>query len=255
MGKFLKRRIVLLPLLTLLGTYLVYLGYFTLRSRSILFPSHTINSPAQPLAESKLFWVHDSHDSVQVFVKAPDTSGIRPLFLVAHGNRTLIDDWRFNAEAICRRGFVFAAVEYPGYGRSSGEASQKRIRTFFLKAIDTLFTMPIIDTTRLVIYGRSIGGGVAADIAQFRTPSLLVLHSTFSSIADMARKRLLPPFVVRDPFDTKAVVRWIDAPVVIAHGTKDKMIPFENARILHRQKPESLLLLPWQLNMAYLYDA
>jgi fermentation-respiration switch protein FrsA (DUF1100 family) len=84
-----------------------------------------------------------------------------------------------------------------------------------------------------------VGGGVACALAHERTPAALILQSTFSSVTRFAKRYLAPSFLVRDPFDNAGVVEQLHAPIFIAHGTHDRVIPFSHALELHRRAPQA----------------
>jgi len=82
---------------------------------------------------------------------------------------------------------------------------------------------------RIVAYGRSVGGGAAADLSRDRPVRALALQSTFSSVAAMARQALLPGFLVRDAFDNRRAVADFQGPILLMHGVQDEVIPYEHA--------------------------
>jgi uncharacterized protein len=128
-------------------------------------------------------------------------------------------------------------LEYPGYGRSGGRPSRASITAAMRAAYDTLAARPEVDARRIVACGRSLGGAAVCDLSRERPLAALVLVSTFTRVTDFARRYLVPPFLVRDPFDNLAAVARFDGPLLIVHGRNDAMIPFDHARRLHRAAP------------------
>ena len=124
--------------------------------------------------------------------------------------------------------------EYRGYGRSAGKPSEKEIAADMIRFYDLLIRRADVDPSRIVFHGRSVGGGVAADLATRRTPAALILESTFSSIAAMALKFGAPPFLLKHPFRTDRVVEGLDVPMLIFHGTRDTVVPVSHGRRLHK---------------------
>jgi fermentation-respiration switch protein FrsA (DUF1100 family) len=122
--------------------------------------------------------------------------------------------------------------EYRGYGRSAGDPSQARITDDFVAFHDILVDREEVDTPRIVFHGRSLGGAVVAQLARFRTPMGMILESTFTSVVDFARKLFVPRALIADPFDTEAVLRELHAPLLIFHGRRDSVVPFEHGRQL-----------------------
>ena len=76
-------------------------------------------------------------------------------------------------------GMAVLLVEYPGYGFSEGKPSRNTIRETLQVAYDHLANLPIVDRNRMVIWGRSLGGGAAGDLIMDRAAAAFILQSTF----------------------------------------------------------------------------
>lgn len=157
-----------------------------------------------------------------------------PLVIFGHGNGELIDDWPPQLQPYLDAGLSVLLVEYRGYGRSPGTPSQRGIVEDFVAAYDDVVARPEIDADRVVLHGRSIGGGVLAQLAAHRPCAALVLESTFTSLAAMARGYLVPTLLLRHPFRTDRVLAQLDVPVLVLHGTHDDIIPVRHGRRLAR---------------------
>ena len=82
------------------------------------------------------------------------------------------------------------------------------------------------------MHGRSLGGGIACGLAAIRSPQAMILESTFARLADMAWQYLMPSFLVLDEYNNQQVLAHYERPVLIMHGTEDKLIPFSHAQRL-----------------------
>ena len=168
-----------------------------------------------------------------------------PVFVVAHGNGEVIDDWPPSLAELQRQGYGVLLVEYPGYGRSTGEPTEEIIAAALIDAYDWLISQPTVDADRIFLFGFSVGGGAIGTLAARRPSAALVLMSTFSSVRALAGRFYLPTFLVRDPFDNLAVIRRYSNPTLLIHGLHDITIPYTNTALLHQVSPNSkLLLLP-----------
>ena len=177
------------------------------------------------------------------YLPAHGGGGAGPLLIYTHGNGELIDDWVDGFEAPRGWGMNVLLVEYPGYGRSGGAPSERSIRAAMLAAYDWASAQPEVDPKRIVGYGRSLGGGAICALAGLRHLDALVLESTFTSVRAMAKRLGVPGFMVLDPFDNLARVREFDGPILFVHGTRDSIVPVDEARALHAAAARSELEL------------
>ena len=124
-------------------------------------------------------------------------------------------------------------IDYRGYGKSTGRIKKEHhIYIDGLAAWNFLISEKGIDPEDIIIWGRSLGGGVAAEIAQYKTIAALVLESTFYSLEDIARRQywFLPtPWLLNFHFNNGRKLKNIIAPVVIIHSAEDDYIPFHQA--------------------------
>jgi uncharacterized protein len=123
-------------------------------------------------------------------------------------------------------------VEYPGYGRSHGKPSEASIREAQLAAYDFLVRQPAVDPSRIIAYGRSLGGGAACALIRERPVAALILESTFTSVRPLARRFGLIGPLLLDPFDNLSAVETYAHPTLMLHGEKDLVIPVAHAREL-----------------------
>jgi len=126
-------------------------------------------------------------------------------------------------------------IEYPGYGRSEGSPSQKNISHAFNAGYDYLVSRKDVDPNRIILFGRSVGGGAVCALASNKPSAALILQSTFTSVRSFASSFLAPGFLVRDPFDNLAVVSTYTSPILIIHGKNDDIIPFSHGKALYEK--------------------
>ncbi|HXG11943.1 MAG TPA: alpha/beta hydrolase [Gemmataceae bacterium] len=125
--------------------------------------------------------------------------------------------------------------DYPGYGKSEGKPTEAGCYAAADAAYDWLVREKQVPPERLLLYGGSLGGAVATDLAVRRPHRALVLVSAFTSIPEMAQEVYpwLPArWLVRNQFDNLAKIGQCTQPVFIAHGTADSLVPFAHAERL-----------------------
>jgi uncharacterized protein len=185
-----------------------------------------------------------------------------PLLIHAHGNGELIDIQTRSVDAARAAGIAVFLVEFPGYGRSGGDPSEETVTAALVAAYDWAKRDARVDATRIVGYGRSLGGGAVAQLAARRPLAALVLESTFASIGEMVRAKGIPGWLVVNEFDTHAVLAKYSGPVLILHGTLDQTFPVAHAHSLRAASPHATLHLQvcghndcppqWELVLSFL---
>jgi fermentation-respiration switch protein FrsA (DUF1100 family) len=122
--------------------------------------------------------------------------------------------------------------DYPGYGKSGGQPSEAGCYAAADVAYDWLTKIKKVPAEKLLLYGGSLGGGVATDLATRKPHRALVLVSTFTSVPDIAQESFwwMPArWLVRNRFDNLGKIATCPKPIFIAHGTADRLVPVTHA--------------------------
>lgn len=169
-----------------------------------------------------------------------------PLVVFFHGNAESAGSNIGHVRHYRDAGFAVLIPEYRGYAGAAGTPTEAGIVDDAMWFIDEARRDPRVDE-RLVLHGRSLGGGVAAQIAaaQVRAgkgPDALILESSFTSIAAFARKQLVPAFLLRSPFRTDRVLASLERPVLILHGSDDTLIPISHAQANAKRAKDATLV-------------
>ena len=171
--------------------------------------------------------------SLVAWWRPPDQEKATVLFF--GGNAGSIADRRFFLEMLAGRGYGILGVNYRGYGGSTGSPSEKGIYTDGLSAFDFLVGKRSIAPRTVVVFGQSIGGTVATQVALKRQVTGIVLESGFTSAQAMARRVVpfLPLWLLMTyHFDNLDRVRHIECPKLFVHGQKDETVPFPQGKAL-----------------------
>lgn len=172
------------------------------------------------------------------FVPAPAAAGTVLFF---HGNAGNISHRMDYLLMFHRLGYNTLIFDYRGYGQSSGSPSESGTYLDAQAAWRYLTETKEIPSTRVVLFGESLGGAVAAWLAAREKPALLVLASVFTSIPDMAAK--IYPFLPvrllsRFEYSTIDYLRTVTCPVLVAHSPQDDIVPFTHGEALYQIAPE-----------------
>jgi hypothetical protein len=157
-----------------------------------------------------------------------------PAVLYFHGNAEIIDHQHRIVNRYNDLGISVLLVEYRGYGRSTGKPSQAGILDDALAFHQRLGQRDDVDADRIFYHGRSLGGGVAAALADKQSPKALVLESTFASMALLTDHYSVPSFLLKHPFRSDRVLRRAEFPVLVFHGVSDVITPVGEARTLNK---------------------
>ena len=163
------------------------------------------------------------------------------------GNAEEVSGQVLDADALAP--WSLAAFNYRGYGLSEGRPSEAALVADALVAYDRFAVREDVDPARIVVFGRSLGGGVAVQLAAARPVRGVVLVSPFDSLKSVGRRHY--PFVpvsllLRHPFDSVARAPDIEAPLLVLAGERDRIVPSTHSKRLFDawRGPKRWVLLP-----------
>ena len=156
----------------------------------------------------------------------------RGLVFFLHGNGGDLSTWTTGIDFYARVGYDLFIFDYRGYGLSTGRIESEAQ----LHADTRIMWGTIAPSYRernlpIVIYGRSLGTALATPLARDVHPALLVLVTPFTSLAAMATRLypFVPQWAIKYPLRTDAVIADVKSPIVLLHGTRDALIPFDDS--------------------------
>ena len=150
-----------------------------------------------------------------------------------HGNADLAVwqiDWARTIER--QTGCAVFLAEYRGYMSLDGSPTYATSKLDARAAYDHMRIAYGVDRSHAAYFGHSLGSGIAAELAEIHPPQALVLQAPFTSAQAMARLIVWPPITYiwrllsRIHFDTTAIVSELEVPVSVAHGKRDRVVPF-----------------------------
>jgi len=152
------------------------------------------------------------------------------VILYFHGNARALDNWGYIAADLLPYGYDVVIPDYRNYGKSAGLLSEQNLFSDARYIFDQLAKQ--YDADQIVIYGRSLGSGVASSVAAKTSPKLLILETPYYSIEKLAGEQMwfLPiRILLKYKFRSDLFLPKVTCPIYIFHGTEDELIPYQHA--------------------------
>jgi uncharacterized protein len=231
------------------GAYLAANGALYLFQRRLVFVP--IGEPGTPAAAGlpEMSRVrYSTADGLTLSAWYRPAAGALPTFVYFHGNAGHLGERAFKARFFVDRGYGFMLTSYRGYSGNPGSPTEAGIYRDARAALAFLAGSGV-DAGKIVIYGESLGTGVAVEMARETTPAALVLEAPFTSLADVAAARFWwtpARWLVRDRFDSLAKIPAIGCPLLIVHGARDGTVPekFGKRLFVAAPQPKEFHVLP-----------
>ena len=166
--------------------------------------------------------------------------------LFFHGNAGNISHRMESIEQFHQLGLNVFIIDYRGYGQSTGKMTEAGSYRDAEAAWAYLINDRLINENEIIIFGRSLGGSIAAWLADKVTPAGLIVESSFSSVPSMGRRfyPFLPVSLLsRYQYNTKKYIAAISCPLLLAHSRDDEIIPIEEGMAVYGAAPEPKQLL------------
>jgi abhydrolase domain-containing protein 17 len=167
--------------------------------------------------------------------------------LYIHGNAEDLGNIRPLLGHLHSWGFSVFAYDYRGYGTSSGKPSESNAYEDADAAYTYLTQQLKIPASQIIVYGRSVGGGSATELASKNVVAGLILESTFTSTFRVVVPFPLLPF---DKFTNLDKISKVRCPVLVMHGQSDEIIPFHHGRSLYEAAAQPKMSL-WVVNAGH----
>jgi fermentation-respiration switch protein FrsA (DUF1100 family) len=247
--KFRPRRLAMVAGLGIAAALLVVvLMIRVLENRLIYFPPRYpegFPDPASYGLRLEEVWV-TTEDGLRLnawFLPAPASPKV---LLIFHGNAENIGYGLARLRALARLGVNVLALDYRGYGKSEGAPDEAGIYLDAETAYRYLSEIRQFQPKDILVSGQSLGGAVAIHLASRHQCGGLIVESSFTSGREMARRVFRMPlveYVLQSRFDSLAKIKQVRCPILIAHGTRDEVVPFSMGQRLYQAAPEPKMFL------------
>ena len=221
-GKFILPTVVL-PIAIL------NIGFYFLQPGMLFYPYKTLDALPSDWGLKYENVEITTTDYVQLHGWYLPAKNSNKVLLFFHGNGGNISHRGDSLKIFNQLGLNVLIIDYRGYGLSAGDLSEQGLYRDAMAAWQYLLKRGYKES-QIIIFGRSLGGAVAAQLARNVKPAGLIIESSFTSVRDMA-SRVLPLIsklvYLRFNFNTEATIKTIRLPVLVLHSPDDEIIPFE----------------------------
>ncbi len=215
----------------------------------VFFPDTTIEqTPVDLDLPFEDIWFTSS-DSVRLHGWLIPASSAKYLLLFCHGNAGNISHRLDNVRLLHNRGISVFIFDYRGYGRSQGRISEKGFYLDSEAAYEVAREWAEQNGSKLVVFGRSLGGIAATHLGATKSCDGLILESTFTSMGAMARAHYPLPFaetLLEHRLNALGQIAKVLVPILFFHGDKDRIVPIKLGRKLFdaAPNPKEFVILP-----------
>jgi predicted alpha/beta-fold hydrolase len=221
----------------------IFLGLYFFQEKLIFKPTK--------LAENYKFHFDEKFEEINILVdKKVILNGVlfrseakKGIVLSFHGNKGDLSQIGKRSSLFTENGYDVLYMNYRGYGKSSGTIkSESQLLKDAQIVYDSL--KKEYKESQIILFGISIGSGVATYLAANNTPHSLILTATYSSFKKVLKEKLpfVPGFIWKYELNTNKRLQKVNCPVSIFHGKEDPIFPFEHAQALKKSHPRIHLI-------------
>jgi uncharacterized protein len=215
--------------------YVCFVFWFLAHQRDFQYaPGGETASPEQVGLEgfAEIYITTEDYERIVAWW-APPRSGAG-VVLFFHGTPSTLRDTVWRLPDLRKSGLGVMAIDYRGYGSSTGSPSELGLRTDARAAFD--YIQAAAPASKIALFGESLGTGVAIALARERPVAGVLLNAPYASVLRLFEMRGPPlPYrwLLSDQFNSETLIGGINVPVMILHGTADGQIPINEARRLY----------------------
>jgi len=225
-----KKSLLNLLSLAAVGVLLLNVLFYMLQPGMMFYPYKSLDSTPQDWGLEYENVEIITADNIQLHGWFLPVNNAEQVVLFFHGNGGNISHRGESLKIFHKLGLNILIIDYRGYGLSEGAVSEAGLYLDAMAAWQYLINQRGYTEKDIIIFGRSMGGAVATQLASRVQPGALIIESTFSSVKDMAG-RILPLIsklvYIRYNFNTESSIKQVRAPVLVMHSPDDDIIPFQ----------------------------
>jgi alpha-beta hydrolase superfamily lysophospholipase len=231
MRKFLFKTLTILFIFTAIGTTLLYFN----QEKLIFFPQK-LDKEYQYSSDMNFEEINiETEDHTRLNGLLFTVENSKGLVFYLHGNAGSLNNCGDVAKIYTNLNYDVFMLDYRGFGKSEGDIdSQQQLFTDIQSAYNLILKRYQED--KVIVLGYSIGTGLATKLASTNNPRLLLLQAPYFSLTDIIKRRYqyLPTVLLKYKFPTNELLTACKMPIVLFHGTEDRVIPYESSLMLQK---------------------
>jgi alpha-beta hydrolase superfamily lysophospholipase len=223
-------------------------GYFYFRQENILFYPETLPSDFKYSFSERFDEITLPVDGAAINALHFKTEHPRGVILYFHGNAGNLSGWGEVSSDFTKRGYDVLIPDYRGFGKSTGKIKNEEM-LHRDAAVAYTYLKERYPEDQIIIYGRSVGTGIAVYLAKSVKPRMIILESPFFSLKDLAKYHhpFMPAellgLILKYPMRTDLWISDVSCPIYLFHGTKDDIVPYSSSeRLLELIRTEKVLV-------------
>lgn len=232
--------------------YVLFVALATIFQEKILFRNTKmeVNYKYQFKGNFEEIWFYpEAHVELNALYFKTESLKRKGLILYFHGNADDLRRWGKYAGDFTKNGYDILIMDYRQFGKSTGELSEKAFHDDARYIYE--WAKKHFPEGEIVIYGRSLGTGIATRLASENNPKMLLLETPYYSLIDVGMSYLpIIPYnlLLRYKMRTDLFIKQVHCPIHLFHGTDDEIIPYKSSLklvgLLHKKPSEILTTIP-----------
>jgi len=214
-------------------------GFMYFKQENMIFAPEALSTDFKFTFQEPFEEINWPADGARINALHFRTKKPKGVVLYFHGNAGSLKSWGEVAPDFMQRGYDIVIPDYRGFGKSTGRIESEKM---LLKDAETAYdyVKKNFSENQIILYGRSIGTGMAVHLARTNRPRMVILESPYLSLLDLAARhyslvpRPLLNLLLRYPLRTDLWIADVACPVYLFHGEKDTIIPFNESERLSK---------------------
>lgn len=229
---------------------------YAFQSHLVYFPSTNMNISPKTVGLEYESIIFESNDKTKLHAWYIPKKDVKTTLFFLHGNAGNISHRLDSIKLFNSLGMNVFIFDYRGYGKSEGSANEQNTYDDARSAWDYLLKNKNVKAEDIIIFGRSLGGAIAANLGSTLKPKGIILESTFTTAKEFTSDvyPFVPEFSIHFKYETTKYLKDINYPILVVHGEDDNIIPFKHGQAVFKNanEPKTFIKIRGDHNYGFL---